>query len=264
MKYYKKFLIKHSLDKVSKDGFVSTYARISTYAVIFLSLFFLCTACSLKGASGYSMLEDGVKNPTTIDEYENAIAAHDKQIEKIIELESKTGIWYKIIATRYLDKKMYGKALENFQIAIQYYPDNANLFYYTGLCASYMAKASLDFDADGTQLEQQSYWNLAENSYLQAINYNPTYSRALYGLGVLYVFELNRPSAAIPFLETLLEGESKHFDGMMVLARAYFVTGFSDNGIALYDRIISNTSNKEQKTNAENNKKIVLNELYKN
>jgi tetratricopeptide (TPR) repeat protein len=241
--------------------------RIFVKQILFcncLLFVFLFTSCTPKGTDYYSELEKNVKNPSTIEEYENGIAAHNAQIKKIVELDSQTGIWYKILGSRYLDKKMYGKALESFQMAIQYYPENANLYYYVAVCAGYMAKSSLDYDADGANSQQLLYWKLAETSYLQAINYNTSYSRALYGLGVLYVFELNSPLKAIPYLEKLLTVESKHLDGMMVLARAYYVTGDSDKAVALYDKIIAETTDKTRKAEAEANKKTVLNQSYNN
>ena len=108
-----------------------------------------------------------------------------------------------MLATRYLDAKMYGEALKTFQTAIQYYPANQNLFYYVGVCAGYMAKASLDFNASGgTSAEKFNYLKLAESAYLRAIELEPRYVRSLYGLGVLYVFELDQCEKAIPYLET--------------------------------------------------------------
>ncbi|OJF77525.1 MAG: hypothetical protein BKP49_00610 [Treponema sp. CETP13] len=221
-------------------------------------------SCNKNGASNYLELEKNVKNPTTIEEYENAIAAHDDRIQEIIDIESKTGVWYKILGSKYLDKKMYGKALESFKMAIQYYPDNANLYYYVGVCAGYMAKASLDFDANGSNSIQKNYLALAESSYLQAIQFNPSYTRALYAIGVLYVFELNKPQLAISYLNRLLTVESKNLDGMMVLARAYYVTGDNDKAVAMYDSVIKETSDANRKTEAENNKRIVLDQAYNN
>jgi len=127
------------------------FIRILGKQILFcnvLLFIFLFMSCTQKGTDYYSELEKDVKNPSTIEEYENGIAAHNAQIKKITDLDSQTGIWYKILGSRYLDKKMYGKALESFQMAIQYYPDNANLYYYVGVCAEYMAKASLDYVMD--------------------------------------------------------------------------------------------------------------------
>ena len=151
----------------------------------------------------------------------------------------RVGIWYKILATRYLDNKMYAKALENFRIATQYYPDNQNLYYYVGLCAGYISKSALDYELTGTDRARQAYLDLSESAYKRAIELEPRYFRALYGLGVLYVFERDEPEKAIPLLETAIDVEKRNTDAMFILARAYYSSGRYEEAVALYDRILS-------------------------
>lgn len=99
-------------------------------------------------------IEEGVSNPTTKEELEEAIKKYDARAMDLALTEGQIGIWYKILGTRYIDQQMYGKALECFQKALSYYPDNANLYYYVGSCAGHMANASLDFDAKGTSSDE--------------------------------------------------------------------------------------------------------------
>jgi len=207
-------------------------------------------------------LEEGVDNPNTVEELTEAIRKYQKRIEDILNADIRTGIWYKILATRYLDNRLYGKALENFRSAIEYYPMNQNLYYYVGVCAGYMANASLDFEATGKTAERDRYLALSESGYLRAVEIEPRYARALYGLGVLYVFELERSDKAIPLLETLLDIEKKNIDAMFLLARAYYATGSNDAAVTLYDRIIAVTGDPVRKANAESNKKQVLEQTY--
>ena len=88
------------------------------------------------------------------------------------------------------------------------------------------------------------------------------YVRALYGLGVLYVFELDEPAKAIPYLEKLLTIDTKHIDAMFVLARAYYSTFEFDKAVQMYDKIIATSNSEETKSNAEANKKIALEAAY--
>lgn len=224
-------------------------------------LFFSCEPGS-KSIKRVQALEEGVKNPTTVEELKSAIKKYENRVEDVVVAESQIGIWYKILGSRYLDKKMYGEALKAFEKAIEIYPVNSNLYYYVGVCAGYMAKASLDYNGRGTTSQKMNYLKLAESAYIRAIELEPRYARALYGLGVLYVFELNDNQKAIPYLEKLVEVEKNHFDGMMVLARAYYGLYEFDKAIALYDKIIEKTTSSEKKTNAEVNKKIVLDTIY--
>lgn len=215
-----------------------------------------------KSVKRMERMEEGVGNPTTKEEYEEAISKYEKRAMDLVSTESQTGIWYKILGTRYLDQKMYGKALETFQKAISYYPDNANLFYYIGVCSGYMANASLDYNATGSNSEKARYLKLSESGYLRALELDPKYYRAMYGIGVLYVFELDESEKAIPYLEKFLETQTKDTDGMFVLARAYYTNYDFEKAVALYDKIIKLAPNKEKVAEAESNKKIVLDAQY--
>lgn len=203
-------------------------------------------------------LETNVSSPTTIDELEDAIKKYQLRVEDIVSSESQIGIWYKILATRYLDEKMYGRALENFQKAIEYYPENQNLYYYVGLCAGFMAKSSLDYNGTGDLSKRQNYLELSKRAYLRAIQIEPTYVRALYGLSVLYIFEYDDSFMAIPYLKKLLSVDTKHTDAMFLLARAYYENNDYDEAVKLYDTIESLSTSEEKKAEARANKRVVL------
>lgn len=233
--------------KMKKTVFI--IISIATLLVNFVS----CTK-SNKTIIRMQHMEEGVGSPTTIEEYKDAIKKYEERVSDIQIAQGQIGIWHKIVGTRYLDKKMYGEALKSFETALEYYPDNQNLYYYVGLCNSYMAhvaKAKGDYTGVSECLKK------AEDSYKQAISIEPKYSRALYGLAVLYDFELQQPEKAIPNLETLLNVEKNHLDGMLLLARCYYETYEFDKAIAVYDRFISSTKSDEKKKQAEELKQQV-------
>lgn len=234
------------------------------FGLLILSCLFLFSSCGVSNKRIIRMqkLEEGVGNPSTIEEYKEAIEKYDARIADLQLSESQVGIWYKILGTRYLDKKMYGQALEAFQSALQYYPDNQNLYYYVGICAGYMSHTALDYNATGNMEKKYNYLKLAEIAYLRAIEIEPRYSRALYALSVLYVYELDEPTKAIPYLQKVLDIEKKHTDAMFVLARAYYSSLEFDKAIDMYDKIISVTTSDKKKADAEANKKIVLDASY--
>ena len=232
--------------------------------VIFLTVLSLsgCTK-SNKAIIRMQKLEEGVSSPTTEAELKEAIEKYENRIADMQLATSQVGIWYKMLAVRYLDAKpkpMYGEALKYFQKAIQIYPENQNLYYYVGVCAGYMAKASLDYEAKGekTTAEKYNYLKLAESAFLRAIELEPKYGRALYGLGVLYVFDLDQSEKAIPHLEKLISFDTRNFDAMFVLARAYYVQKDYDKAVNLYDKIASQTKSDEKKQEALANKTKIL------
>lgn len=229
-----------------------------------LTCLFLFSSCGVSNKRIIRMqkMEEGVGSPTSIEELKTAIEKYDARIADLQLSQSQVGIWYKILGTRYLDNKMYGEALKAFQSALQYYPDNQNLYYYVGICAGYMSHTALDYNATGNMEQKYNYLKLAETAYLRAIEIEPRYSRALYALSVLYVYELDEPAKAIPYLEKVLDIEKKHTDAMFVLARAYYSTYEFDKAVEMYDKIISVTTSDKKKADAEANKKIVLDASY--
>lgn len=227
-------------------------------------LCFLCLSCqkNARQVKRLQQVEEGVENPTTVEEIAAAIEQYGQRADELLLTEQQTGVWWKLLGTRYLDSQMYGKALEAFQKAIEYYPANQNLYYYVGVCAGYLAESALDYSVSGDTAERDGYLALAESAYLRALGIEGRYVRALYGLSVLYVFEMNRAEEAIPYLEKVLSIEKKHTEAMFVLARAYYVTKQYQKAADLYDRILETTTDASLKEDAVRNKKVVLDEQY--
>ena len=217
-----------------------------------------CGGVSNKTVIRHQKMEEGVESPTTIEELKDAIKKYQERVADVQLAQSQIGIWYKILGTRYLDNKMYGEALKSFEEALKYYPDNQNLYYYVGVCAGYMSHAALDFNASGNNEVKYNYLKLAEEAYLRAITIEDRYVRALYGIGVLYVFELDEPAKAIPHLEKAISIDTKNLDAMFVLARAYYSNYEFEKSAAMYDKIIETTKSEDTRKTAEENKKIAL------
>jgi len=237
-----------------------------TKSFIFILVLLGFTSCGVSNKSilRHQKMEEGVSNPTTIEELKDAIGKYKDRVADIQLANSQIGIWYKILGTRYLDTKMYGEALKCFQEALKYYPDNQNLYYYVGVCAGYMSHAAMDFGGSGSTEVKYNYLKLAEEAYTRAITIEDRYVRALYGLGVLYVFELDEPQKAIPHLEKALSIDTKNIDAMFVLARAYYSSYEFDKSADMYDKIINTTKSAETRATAEENKKTVLDAAYTN
>ena len=127
-----------------------------------------------------------------------------------------------------------------------------------------MAAESLDYKATGSYTQRINYLKLAESAYLQAIKLDNRYTKALYGLGVLYIWELDKSEEAIPYLERFLQVQTRDTNAMFVLARAYYMNYEFEKAGELYDRIIKLNPNAEKVSEAEKNKKAALDALYSN
>jgi len=227
--------------------------RFCSVIIIFLLALILGSCNKVTSIRRLQELEEGVSNPNTEAELKDAIRKYEKRVDDIMIAEGRIGIWYKILGSRYMDQKMYKKALEAFQSALEYYPENQNLFYQVGLAASLTAKNSLDFELTGTDIEKKRYFSLAVSAYTRALEIDPKHSKAVYALSVLYIFELNRPAEAIHILEKIAEWEKKPIDHLFLLGAAYYMTGENEKAISVYEHIIEISSSAEKKAKAESN-----------
>jgi len=202
----------------------------------------------------------GSNSPSTVEELKAAIAANEKKIERYVSDVAQTGIYWKILASRLQDRGLHGEALQALQKAAYYYPEDPAVQYNIGLSAGIMAKASHAFPGT-SNTEKEEYYSLSEKAFLRAIELDGRYLSPKYGLGVLYVFELDRPEDAIPHLKKYLEVSRNDIDTMFVLARAYYVVKDYKAAVDLYDRIITLTRDEQKRKDARNNRQLVMEQM---
>jgi len=199
--------------------------------------------------------------PSAIEDLKKGIAEFSKEADRTIAAKESLGSYWRLLSVRYLEKRMYIEAYEAAKEALKYYPDNTGLYYTIGLGLSYQAKIDSVSGAAAAPLARERLAS-AETAYLRALEFNPRYGRALYALSVLYVFELDRPEDAGPYLTRLLEIETKNVDALFLLARVRYMEGRLEDAANLYDTILAVTKVEEKKQQAQENKKTVLEALY--
>jgi tetratricopeptide (TPR) repeat protein len=199
--------------------------------------------------------------PETVEGLKSAIAVYEKRIEQHVEDAARTGTYWKILAIRLQDRGLHGEALNALENAVYYAPEDSVIHYSIGISAGIVAKslhASLKVEGRG----REQYLALAEEAFLRAIELDSRYLRPRYGLGVLYVFELDRPEEAVPHLERCLEISRNDVDTMFVLARAFYMMKRYQEAVGLYDRIITLTRDEKKRIDAQNNRQAVLGQMY--
>jgi len=199
--------------------------------------------------------------PETIEGLRQAIALYEDQIERNVREGAQTGVYWKILAMRLSDRGMYNDALEALERAIYFNTEDPVLYYLTGVSAAHVAKSKVGFTAN-VDIEKGNYFRLSENSYLRALELDVTYTRAMYGLAVLYVFELDRPQEAIVHLERYLQLQSSDISAMFVLARAHFMVENYQQAVDIYDKIASRTKNQKEREEALNNRELIQGRRY--
>jgi len=199
--------------------------------------------------------------PETIEGLRKAIALYEDQIERNVREGAQTGVYWKILATRLSDRKMHNDALDALERAIHFNTEDPLLYYLTGVSAGSVAKSIVGFSVNSDR-DRDHYFSLAEKSYLRALELDITYTRAMYGLAVLYAFELNRPHDAIVQIERYMQILPSDIPAMFVLARAYFMSGELRKASEIYERIAERTRAKDVREEALNLRDRIQGMLY--
>jgi tetratricopeptide (TPR) repeat protein len=156
---------------------------------------------------------------------------------------------------------MDNDALDALERAIYFNSDDPFLYYLTGVTAAKVAKTKIGF-SQNVEMEREHYYRLSENSYLRALDLDITYTRAMYGLAILYVFELDRPGDSIVYLERYLQIQPSDINAMFVLARANFMLENFSQAVEIYDRIAARTKDQKIKDEALNNRETIQRMIY--
>ena len=199
----------------------------------------------------------GAASPQSIDELKKGIARYSAEVERQVKAAQNLGVYYKMLALKYLDASMYSLALENLAKAVEIYPENPQLAYYSAVAYARMAKAELADEAAAAEDLRR-----AEAFYRRAIFLEPGYVNALYGLAVLYTMELGRPAEAEPLLQAMLAKEKKNVDALFLLARIRYSAGRPEEAVEIYQRIADTTQASRLKAQALANKSAIEEELY--
>jgi tetratricopeptide (TPR) repeat protein len=191
--------------------------------------------------------------PRTIEDLQKAIASYEYAQEMHVKTAAQSGVYWKILASRFSDKGMYLQEVDSLQKEIDYTPNDETLHYMLGMNAAYLAKSSY---GNG---EQQRYFSMAAAAYKRAIELESEYTQALYALAVLEIYEIDMPQDGITHLLAYMDKRSNDSDAMMMIARAYYMTGEYARAIDWYDRAIPLTKNEVKKKEAEENRWTIRN-----
>ena len=206
--------------------------------------------------------------PQSIEELKAGISKYAAEADRKVAADEKVGLYYKLLATRYLENKMFVEAYDAVLKGLEYYPTSVGLFYSAGYSAAYIAKSKAVLGTAG-EAEQAKWLGIAEASYLRAIDGDPSFVKAMYGLAVLYEFELERPFDAEPLLRRVLAIETKNLDAIFLLARVLYRLNRLEESADLYGTAAAlapslkrmSSESTDQKKLAEENRNRILREI---
>lgn len=178
------------------------------------------------------------------------------ELEEDIEQYSKTAqtrpedsqypdMYHKLQAIYYLKLEMYNKAKTAIEKALLIDNDNDELFVRLAICEATLAKSALNRN------EAIRLYTQAAESYESALSLDGDDVDALYGLAILYSFEIPDREEAVTLLHRLLEKDANHFRARFVLARTYYSQGRFASALGQYDKIIQLTDDPVEREQAE-------------
>jgi len=182
-----------------------------------------------------------------VAELADAIERYQADIEHIVRERGELSVFYKALAVAYLEQGMYGLAATTLMQAAAIDSENPVLFYLLGVASAQQGLASID-----TSVHQQ-FNAAAERAYTRAIELDPTYVDALYGLAVLLLFELERPADAERYVDRVLQAEPTNVDAMFVRAAALAASGRPERAIEQYESIRATSTVEERRERARQN-----------
>jgi tetratricopeptide (TPR) repeat protein len=194
---------------------------------------------------------------STVEDLKKAIEENRAEVEKKAIAAKNLGVYRKMLALKYMDAGMYGLALETLEQAIDIFPENAQLFYYSAICSARVAKAEVRDPKKATDLFLE-----AETLYKRALFLDPVNTDAMYGLAVLYAVELGMPEEAEPIIRNILKRESKNMDALFLLARVLYQRARPEEAMVVYDDILALNPPEKIKSQAQSNRKQIEEELY--
>jgi cytochrome c-type biogenesis protein CcmH/NrfG len=197
-----------------------------------------------------SLEPGGAPTNAAIEDLKRGIDRYQAEVDRKVSAAQNLGVYWKMLALKYVDNGMYGLALDALDEAVAVYPENPILFQYLGVSAARAAKGLVS-DA----VEQARLFARAEAAYRRAVSLDPTYVNAQYGLAVLLALELGRPAEAEPLLAAVLQREPKNIDALFLRGRIAYTDGRFEDAVDSYDRILAARPPERLRDQAERNKR---------
>jgi tetratricopeptide (TPR) repeat protein len=191
--------------------------------------------------------EEGSVTPDEerINELKADIRRVDKEIDDTVDKVRDKGTYYKLLGLKYMDYEMWGQGVQAFNSALDVYPENSRLHYYRGVC---LAQSGIN---ESNKTLRNELFERAEADYLRSSELDRIYTSPLWGLAILYIYEMDRAVEAALILDRLLSIEPSNEKAIFLRAELYREAGDKMRALELYRKLEVEGKSKEIKDEAE-------------
>lgn len=204
--------------------------------VLIISILFSCTSKKTRelASQTYETEENNEANrDKRVKEITSDIRKLEKDLDKTLEKYQKIGNFQRALGVKMMHYKMYFKAYEHFNNALEFYPNSEMLHYYRGVAAGQFALSQ------DVEIKRNEYLERAKYSYEYSIKLNPGFVKGLYALSILYIYNFDRPQDAKQLLERLIKISTREFDAMLLIGLLYEKDNELNAALDMYDNVLS-------------------------
>lgn len=184
-----------------------------------------------------------------IAEIEADVARLRNRLEDRLELAGDLRTALRLLATTYEESGFLGLAWEAYQEALDLEPENPILFYRSAVVAGRYAQAQVE------EAERDSLLRASERLYSRALQLDPEYEEAAYGLAVLYSFELEQPAAALEAVQTALSVDPRDERSRLLLGRILAQLGRLSDAADIYGELARTATSESLRSAALENER---------
>jgi len=153
-------------------------------------------------------------------EYEGDSSGVPKYVNELSNIYYKLGFAYQ-------NDKNWDRAIDAFQKALKYGKDPASCHY--NLAVVYGNRGKDTGDGKDTAL--------SEKHYRLALEKNPAFSDARYGLGILLFYEKNNKEEGLALMRQLVEKNRDYIRGYFALGKFYYEMDRPERALAVYEAL---------------------------
>jgi tetratricopeptide (TPR) repeat protein len=183
-------------------------------------------------------------SPERIEELRRAVQRWEREVDSLAQAFNQSASANKLLANELIQQGLYGPALEALQRAMALQSENASIYYLAAVAAARGAPAH---QIDGRKDE---FLQLAESMYRSALRLDQNHRDALFGLGVLLAFEMDRPVEALEPVERLVEIETGNMQPRFLKANILVRLGRDREAIEVYEDIAQRARSNTQRDRA--------------